>query len=67
MKDSTELERKRGTSEQLDPGAPDGSRNPGTEPELDPQDQTDVEDDGEGEAGRVDQSGDLTDDELGET
>lgn len=67
MKDATELERKRGTSQELDPGSPDGSRKPGTEQDLDPQNQVDTDDAGDDEAGEVDESGKLTNDELGES
>ncbi|MBV8171678.1 MAG: hypothetical protein JO219_07090 [Candidatus Eremiobacteraeota bacterium] len=66
MKDSTDMERQRGTSEELDPGTPDGRRKPGTETELDTHDQDlgtgngSTEDDGENQDEDA-----LTDEQVG--
>ena len=45
MKDAAEMERKRGTTEELDPGTDDGRRNAGTDTQLDPQTDIDTGDD----------------------
>ncbi len=62
MKDTSELERKRGTETELDPGSSDKTRKPGTDDQLDPQDQLDTQD----EDDEIDEGGTLTNEQLGE-
>ena len=66
MKDTSELDRRRGTETELDPGSTDKTRKPGTDDQPDPQNQSD-DTDNDDESGEVDDDGELTNDELGES